>query len=437
MKRSAIVSFLFPVFLFLCIMNMSGIDTSDTRMMSQPAASDTHTAFIYAEDLWVMNADGSAPRRLTVDEGIESDPYFSPDGKLIAFSAQYDGNTDVFIIPVGGGLPVRLTWHPGNDLVRGFTPDGSKVLFASQRSSFTTRYFQLYTVSITGGFPEKLDIPNAWAASFSPDGKKMAYNPLGPAYQQWKNYRGGTVSTIWIYTLADHSVIKIPQPQAGCNDSYPMWTGDKIYFISDRNGEFNLFSCELNTSDVRQLTDYSDFPILNASAASGTIVFEQGGYLHSYDIKSASAKKLTVGIAADLLELRPRFVQGASYIRSADISPTGSRAVFDFRGEIITLPAEKGDPRNITLTPGVHEKYPSWSPDGKTIAYFSDASGEYALHLKSQDGKGEPRKFNLPGTGFLCKSEMVTGQQENLLHRQREKFVHSRCSVRCNKENRH
>ena len=397
-----------PVFLFFCALSMSGIDTGDTRMMSQPAASDTHTAFIYAEDLWVMNADGSAPRRLTVDEGIESDPYFSPDGKLIAFSAQYDGNTDVYIIPVEGGLPVRLTWHPGNDLVRGFTRDGSKVLFASQRSSFTTRYFQLYTVNIAGGFPEKLDIPNAWAASFSPDGKKMAYNPLSPVYQQWKNYRGGTIASIWIYTLADHSVIKIPQPQTGCNDSYPMWIGDKIYFVSDRNGEFNLFSFDLNTSDVKQLTDYSDFPILNASAGSGTIVFEQEGYLHSFDIKSASARKLTVAIAADLLELRPRFVKGASYIRSADISPAGSRAVFDFRGEIITLPAEKGDPRNITLTTGIHEKYPSWSPDGKTIAYFSDASGEYALHLKSQDGKAEPRIFNLPGTGFLCKSEMVT-----------------------------
>ena len=402
MKSRTIVGFLIPVFSFLCSLSMSGIDTGDTRMMSQPAANDTHTAFIYAEDLWVMNSDGSAPRRLTVDEGIESDPFFSPDGKLIAFSAQYDGNTDVFIIPVGGGLPVRLTWHPGNDLVRGFTPDGSKVLFASQRSSFTTRYFQLYTVSITGGFPEKLDIPNAWAASFSPDGKKMAYNPLSPVYQQWKNYRGGTIAIIWIYTLADHSVIKVPQPQTGCNDSDPMWIDDKIYFISDRNGEFNLFSYELNTSDVKQLTNFSDFPILNASAGSGTIVFEQAGYLYSFDIKSASAKKLTVGIAADLLELRPRFVQGVNYIRSADISPTGSRAVFDFRGEIITLPAEKGDPRNITLTTGTHEKYPSWSPDGKTIAYFSDASGEYTLHLKSQDGKGEPKIFNLTGTGFYA-----------------------------------
>jgi tricorn protease len=371
-------------------------------MLSQPAAGGTHTAFIYAEDLWVMNSDGSYPRRLTVDEGIESDPFFSPDGKLIAFSAQYDGNTDVFIIPAEGGLPVRLTWHPGNDIVKGFTPDGSKVLFASQRSSFTTRYYQLFTVGINGGFPEKLEIPNAWAASFSPDGKKLAYNPLSPVYMQWKNYRGGTESAIWIYSFTDHSVVKIPQPQGGCNDSDPMWIGDKIYFISDRNGEFNLFSYDVITAEIKQLTEYADFPILKASADREMIVFEQEGYLHTFDLSTGSAKKLTVGIAADLLELRPRYVQGTNYIRSSDISPTGSRAVFDFRGEIVTLPAEKGDPRNITLTTNIHEKYPSWSPDGKTIAFFSDASGEYALHLMSQDGKGDPKIFSLLGTGFYA-----------------------------------
>ncbi|MDZ7636434.1 MAG: hypothetical protein U5L72_19240 [Bacteroidales bacterium] len=209
--------------------------------MSQPAVSTTHIAFIYAEDLWVMNADGTSPRRMTVDEGIESDPCFSPDGKLIAFSAQYDGNTDVFIIPVEGGLPVRLTWHPGNDLVRGFTPNGTGVLFASQRSSFSGRYHQLYNVGISGGYPVKLEIPNAFDATYSPDGRRMAYNPLYQAFGQWKNYRGGTVSTIWLYTFTDRSVVKIPQPEGGCNDIEPMWIGDKVYFLSDRNGEFNLF----------------------------------------------------------------------------------------------------------------------------------------------------------------------------------------------------
>ncbi len=390
---------------FGAAVSLNGIDTSDTRMLSQPAVSESHIAFIYAEDLWVMNADGSSPRRLTVDEGIEGEPAFSPDGKLIAFSAQYDGNTDVFVIPVEGGVPERLTWHPGSDAVRGFTPDGKKVLFISQRATFTGRYSQLFTVGTGGGYPVQLEIPNAYYASWSPDGSRMAYTPLSPAHAQWKNYRGGTVSTIWLYTFADRSVIKVPQPEGGCNDTEPMWIGERIYFLSDRNGEFNLFSCNGKGEDIRQHTSFTDFPVLNASGTTEKIVFEQAGYLHSFDIATSQSRKLKVGIAADLLELRPRYLQGANYIRSSNISPTGSRALFGYRGEIITLPAEKGDPRNITLTAGAHEKYPSWSPDGKTIAYFSDASGEYTLHLKPQDGKGEPKIFNLPGTGFYAYPE--------------------------------
>ena len=395
------------LFLLYCLSGMmvSGIDTRDTRLMSQPAISSGHIAFIYAEDLWVANPDGSQPERLTVDEGIESDPCFSPDGRLIAFSAQYDGNTDVYIIPVEGGVPVRLTWHPGNDLVKGFTPDGSAVLFASQRSTFSSRYYQLFTVAIGGGYPKKLDIPNAWFACYSPDGNEMAYTPLTPQYMQWKDYRGGTISVIWLYSFSDHSVIKIPQPEGGCNDADPMWLGDKIYFTSDRNGEFNLFSYGIGTKEIKQLTSFTDFPILKASAGDGRIIFEQGGYLHTYDIVAMKSSKLTIGIAADLLELRPRFVQGNNYIRSIDISPSGSRVAVDFRGDIITIPAEKGDPRNITLTTGIHEKYPAWSPDGKSIAYFSDAGGEYALHIKSQDGKGDPKIIKLSGTGFYANPE--------------------------------
>ncbi|MDP4221777.1 MAG: PDZ domain-containing protein [Bacteroidota bacterium] len=381
---------------------VSAIDTNNTRMMAQPAISANNIAFIYAEDLWIANIDGSQPKRLTVDEGIESNPYFSPDGKLIAFNAQYDGNTDVYIIPVEGGLPVRLTWHPGSDVVRGFTPDGKRVLFASQRYAFTNRYLQLFTVSINGGFPEMLKIPNANKACYSPDGNFMAYTPLSPAYNQWKNYRGGRISRIWIFSFADNSISEIPQPKEGCNDDEPVWIGNKIYFLSDRNGEFNLYSYDTGSKEVKQLTSFPDFPIIRASGGNNQIVFEQEGYLHVYDIKANTDKKLTIGLAADLLELRPRYVQGANYIRSADISPSGSRVVFDFRGEIITLPAEKGDPRNLTLTTNVHEKYPSWSPDGKTVAYFSDASGEYMLHLKSQDGKGEPKIIKLTGTGFYA-----------------------------------
>ncbi|MBN1222778.1 MAG: PD40 domain-containing protein, partial [Candidatus Aminicenantes bacterium] len=206
-----------PVFVFLmfCVVlsSLSAIDVNDTMLMNQPAISKNHVAFIYAEDLWVADVDGGNARRLTTVRGLESDPIFSPDGKWIAFSAQYDGNTDVFLIPVTGGIPKRLTWHPGPDLVRDFTPDGSSVLFLSPRYVFTNRYMQLFTVSTEGGFPEKLPIPNAYRAKYSDDGTRIAYTPLVEPFHQWKRYRGGRVSKIWIYTISDHSVIEIPQPE--------------------------------------------------------------------------------------------------------------------------------------------------------------------------------------------------------------------------------
>ena len=378
------------------------IDTKDTRMLQQPAISADHIAFIYAEDLWVANLDGSQPRRLTVDEGIESNPVFSPDGKTIAFNGQYDGNTDVYVIPVEGGIPKRLTWHPAADLVRGFSPDGKSVLFISQRALFTNRYFQLFTVPVTGGPATQLEIPNAFYADYSPDAKYMAYVPTPDQFRQWKHYRGGGISRIWQFSFADKSIVKLPQPDGGCNDVQPNWAGNAIYFRSDRNGEFNLYAYDVSSKQIKQLTDFKDFPVLNISSGNGKIIYEQAGYLHIYDPATASSKKLTIGIAADLLELRPRFAKGAKYIRSADISPTGARAVFDFRGEIVTVPAEKGDYRNITNTTAVHEKYPSWSPDGRSIAYLSDATGEYQLDIQSQDGRGEVKSIKLTGTGFYA-----------------------------------
>jgi tricorn protease len=378
------------------------IDPVDTRMLSQPAISANHIAFIYAEDLWVANRDGSQPRRLTIDEGLEGSPAFSPDGKTIAFSAEYDGNVDVFTIPVEGGVPARLTWHPYPDIVRCFTNDGKAILFGSQRHTFTGRYSQLFTVPVNGGLATQLEIPNAFWSVYSPDAKQIAYNPIGDAFRQWKHYRGGSISVIWIYTFADHATIKIPQPAAGCNDVSPIWIGNTIYFRSDRNGEFNLYSYNTSTKKIDQLTNFKDFPVMNATGGNGVIVFEQAGYLHTLSPGESNTKRVKIGIAADLLELRPRFVKGTKYIRSADISPAGQRAVFDFRGEIVTVPAEKGDARNLTQTVSVHEKYPSWSPDAKTIAYFSDATGEYQLHLRSQDGKGETKTFKLNGTGFYA-----------------------------------
>ena len=376
------------------------IDIHDTRMLAQPAVSAKHIAFSYADDLWVANRDGTGVRRLTSAPGQEGSARFSPDGKWIAFTGNYDGNLDVYIVSVDGGTPRRLTWHPRPDVVAGFTPDGKQVLFTSSRDSFNNRHSQLFTVPIEGGVETKLPIPSASRACFSPDGTQIAYVPLTEMFRQWKNYRGGTVSRILIYRRSDNGVTQIPQPEGRCNDTMPMWIGDLIYFISDRNGEFNLFSYDTKSKEIKQLTRFTDFPIQYASNGDGKIVFEQAGWLHLFDPSTGKSDRLHVGVAADLREIRPRFVQGGQFVRHATVSPSGSRAAFEFRGEIITIPAEKGDPRNLTQTPGAHERTPSWSPDGKTIAYFSDEGGEYVLHLRPQDGKTPARVVKLGGAGF-------------------------------------
>lgn len=376
------------------------IDTTDTRLLSQPALSARHLAFIYAGDLYVADLDGRNVRRLTSDEGIERSPAFSPDGSRIAFSAQYDGNTDVFVVPVSGGVPTRLTWHPGADVVQGFTPDGSRVLFTSPRAVFTGRYTQLFTVPVAGGVEAALPIPNASRASYNADGTRIAYNPLNPAHLQWKRYRGGSVATITLYDPKTHATEKIAQPPTRANDVDPLWLGNVVYFRSDRDGEFNLYRFDPASKQIARLTTHDDFPVLGISAANGRIAYEQGGYLHLYDVQTRQARKLTIGIGTDLVELRPRFVKGPEWIRAMSVSPSGARVALEYRGEIVTVPAEKGDPRNITGTTAVHERSPEWSPDGRSLAYFSDAGGEYALHVRAQDGKGEAKVIKVAGSGF-------------------------------------
>jgi tricorn protease len=379
---------------------LAAVDTVDTKMLTQPAVSAERIAFVYANDIWSADLDGRDVRRLTTGVGAESNPVFSPDGRLIAFSGEYDGNTDVYVMPAAGGVPKRLTWHPGADYVQGFTPDGASVLFSSARFSSVRGYFKLFTVPLTGGEATMLEIPYAWDGAISPDGRSIAYCPFPEAFLEWKNYRGGRFSRIWIFDTKSRGIDKLPQPAGRSNDVDPMWVGGKVLFRSDRDGEFNLFAFDPATQKVERLTDFKDFPVLAASAGAGRVVFEQAGVLHLYDVASRQEHRLTIGVAADLPELRERFAKGAQWVFGAGLSPSGARAVFEFRGEIVTVPAEKGDPRNLTGTPAVHEKDPAWSPDGKSIAYFSDASGEYALHVRPQDGKGEIRIFKLPGAGF-------------------------------------
>lgn len=377
------------------------LDPNDTRLLSMPAVGPKKIAFIYSEDLWVADRDGKNPKRLTSDLGVESNPVFSPDGSTIAFSAQYDGNVDVYTIPTEGGTPRRITHHPSPDLARGFTPDGSRILFSSNRNVYSNRHSQLFTVPLSGGMPDQLPIPWGFEASISPDGAFIAYTPVRDATPQWKNYRGGTHSRIWIYDVKTHDVTEIMQPKDRCNDLDPNWVGKSLYFRSDRAGEYNVFTFDPASKDLKQITSFTDFPVLDISANQHGIVFEQAGYLHSLPIGETQSTRLKIGIAVDAPETRSRFAKGSQYVRDAAISPSGARVAVEFRGEIVTVPAEKGDARNLTYSPGIHERTPSWSPDGKTVAYFSDEGGDYQLVLAPQSGKGEVRKLKIPGSGFF------------------------------------
>ena len=304
--KKTICAVLSTIFIFAFAGRAAAVDTVNTRFLTQPALSARQVAFVYANDLWTADLDGKNVRRLTSDIGVESNPAFSPDGSLIAFSAQYDGNTDVYVLPAAGGIPKRLTWHPGADIVQGFTPDGKSVVFMTARDQPVRSYASLYTVPVAGGNPVKIPIPYATRAAYSDDGKFIAYNPFGDVFLQWKNYRGGTNQRIWIFNTADSSIEKIPQPESRSNDPGPMWVGGKVYFRSDRNGELNLFSYDPASKAVKQLTFFKDHPILNASAAAGRIVFEQAGVLHLFDVAKNQEQPLRIGIATDLPEVRER-----------------------------------------------------------------------------------------------------------------------------------
>jgi len=385
------------VLVSLCV-PAQAVDVRDTRLVADPAVSADHIAFVYADDVWIAARDGGPARRLTAQPGEELGPRFSPDGTLVAFSASWDGNTDVYVAPSTGGVPRRLTWHPADDLVQGFTPDGASVLFASSRGVHNWRHDRFYTVAVDGGVPTRLPVPHGSKGALSPDGRRLAYTPHAEAFRQWKNYRGGTASRIWILDLATLDVEQVPQPPGRCNDTDPMWIGDDLYLLSDRDGQFNLY--RYRGGSLERLTDHDDFPVVAASAGDGVVAYEQAGYLHLFDLSTGTSRRVPVGAAADLPQTRPRYASGPDWIRNAHVSPSGARAVFEYRGEVVTVPAKKGDPRNLTRTPGAHERSPAWSPDGSQIAYISDASGEYELVIAPQDGHGEARTLPLTGAGF-------------------------------------
>jgi len=372
----------------------------EATLFQQPTVNGTHIVFVYAGDLWIVPREGGDAQRLTAGAGEETDPHFSPDGSTVAFSGAYDGNRDVFVVPARGGVPKRLTYHPGADTAVGWTRDGKRVLFTSSRESYVNIFLRLYTVDLSGGFPTPVPLPMAERGSYSPDGLSLAYEPLAQWQPDWKRYRGGQQDVIWIARLSDSAVEKLPREQS--NDRNPMWVDGRIYFLSDRGspgGAVTLFAFDTTTKRVTQCVPPAALDIKSASAGPGVIAFERFGAISLYDVKTNAARPVPIRVNSDLLALRPRFEKVGTRVATsvftskvmAAISPTGARAVFETRGEIVTVPADKGDPRVLTNTPGVMERDPSWSPDGRWIAYFSEASGEYALHVRDQKGTGEVR----------------------------------------------
>lgn len=383
------------VFLLLPVVSQA----ADMPLLFQrPTISDKHVAFVYAGDLWISDRSGGDARRLTAGAGLESYPVSSPNGDQIAFAGDYEGNLDVYIMPTAGGVPRRLTHHPDPDVPVAWTPDGKSVIFRSSRSSYA-RFLRLFSVPVGGGQPTELPLPQAEEGSLSPDGKRIAYVPLSNkpqfpgAFRPVRNYRGGTASPIWIAHLADSAITKIPRNDS--NDFNPMWIGDRVYFLSDRDGFTTLFAYDTGTKEVRRLLNPETADIKSASACSDSIVFDRFGILHRFDLKTEKSSPIAIHVNADLPGVRPKIEKVAKNIHKAGLSPTGTRALFEARGEILTTPAEKGDIRNLTNTPQAADRDPSWSPDGKSIAYFSDESGEYLLHIRPQDGRGEVKKLKV------------------------------------------
>ena len=394
---------LFVLLLLIASTSVAMGQSQSHTLFQNPTLNRSHIVFVYAGDLWIAPRAGGDAKRLTNGVGLETDPVFSPDGNWIAFTGEYDGNTDVYLVGATGGVPKRLTYHPGVDLAVGWTNDGRQIVFSSARNSYSN-FTRLFTVGADGGFPAQVPLPMAADGAFSPDGARLAYQPLSQWQPDWKRYRGGQTARIWIANLSDSAIEKLPRENS--NDRNPMWVGNKVYFLSDRNGATTLFSYDTSSRRVAEIVHNTGLDIKSASAGPDAIVYEQFGEIFLLDLKSEKSRKVNIRLAGDLPSVRPRYERVGNRISNARISPTGARAVFEARGEIISVPAEKGDARNLTNTTGVMERDPAWSPDGRWIAYFSDESGEYALHLRDQTGMGDVKKISLGNPASFYMSPM-------------------------------
>lgn len=378
---------------------------SEARLMRFADIHRDTIVFVHAGDIWTVPTAGGAARRLTSDVGMEVFPKFSPDGEWIAFSAEYSGNRQVYVMPVDGGTPRQLTFY--NDVgpmpprggfdyqVMDWTTDGRGILFRANRLPWGVRMGRPYIVPFEGGMETPLAVPESGGGMFSPDGTKLVYTPIARAFRTWKRHRGGRAQDVWIYDLARNTSEQITEFDG--TDNQPMWVGNTIYFTSDRDRRLNLYARDVDGKEVRQITQHEDFDVLWPSAGPTQIVYECGGYLYRYDAARAESKRVSVTIGGDFAETLPRMRDISSDVGSVALSPSGKRAILEARGDVFSAPAEDGEPRNLTRTPGVREMQPRWSPDGRWVAYLGDASGELELYVKAHDGSGEARRITTDG----------------------------------------
>lgn len=392
-KRASPGFLLLPLLTLLLPLKVSA--QSGTRMLRSPSISAQSIAFAYANNIWIVGREGGAAQRLTSFQGVTQNPKLSPDGRLVAFSAEYAGNTDVYVVPVGGGQPKRLTWHPSSDLVQGWTPDGGAVVFASPRATWAPSGVpRFWSVPKDGGVETEMPMPRANQGKISPDGKRVAYRMASSWDEERRNYRGGQNKPIWILDLNTFALDTTPF--TGSKEMDPVWVGDAVYFLSDRDGVSNVWAYNTASRALTQVTKFRDFDVKTLDAAGNAVVFEQAGYVHELNAATGAHHIVNITASGDFPWMMPQWKDVTQRATGLALSATGKRVAVEARGEIFTIPAEKGDVRNLTNSSASAEIAPVWSPDGKSIAYFSDRSGEYQLVIAPQEGVGAVREIALP-----------------------------------------